>query len=559
MHSRRLTVAAVAALLACSACGAPAQIAPATSPAPSTSGPSTSGSPRPEAPASGPSTPESSTSGSPARGSSAPEATPPVASIKLGALLPLTGPGAWFGAEIKQGLELAAAELDPMPKRGVPFNPSGASEPGAASGGRDASASAPAIPAGGRSAAESEGRPSAGGPTAPGRPPGSPAAGTAATGRSGDAQEVPPASPGASSAGAASTSPVSTGEGTGTETKKPAAPLEAVEPPDRPRDVALVVQAADVQPLDVRSAETEAVKLLGSGVAAIVTASPTPTLTAYPLASGRDVLVLHAGLATDRFPATSRTLLQLRPSVAARAEVLTAHAWQRGIRRLAVLSGGDAFGRAVRAAASARWRQAGGHLVHDESVSLDSSDLRTRLRAASRTGPDAILLGYQGAALGDMANALRGAGYAGQLLAVDDDRAALLAGGPALDGALVLSDAFVPVPGSRGARFAKAYEAHTGSPPSRFAASAYEAATLLATAAGRVARGGRGVTGSRLRDALVAERTFPSLYAGELIVRDDGTIGRPLALFKVDGGKLAFESYVGLDGAVIPAPTEPTP
>ena len=311
----------------------------------------------------------------------------------------------------------------------------------------------------------------------------------------------------------------------------------------------------------MKDAEAELAKLLASGVVAIVTASPTPTLAIYPLAAGRDVLVLHAGLATERFPATSRTLFQLRPSVAARADALSAHAWERGIRRLAVLSGGDAFGRAVRAAVAARWRQQGGHLAHEEGVSLDASDLRPRLRAVARAGPEAVLLGFQGAALGEAARALRDAGYAGQILAADDDRAALLAGGKALEGALILSDAFVPVPGTRGARFAKAYEARHEHPPSRFAASAYEAATLLATAAGRAVREGRGLTGSRLRDILITERRFPSLYAGELVVRDDGTIGRPLALFRVDGGQLAFETYVGLDGVALAAPAaqESTP
>src|SRR5215470_17281113 len=233
---------------------------------------------------------------------------------------------------------------------------------------------------------------------------------------------------------------------------------------------------------------------------------------------------------------------------------MSAHAWQRGLRRLSVVSGGDAFGKAVRAAVSSRWKQAGGQLAHDESVSLDASDLRARLRAAVRTGPEAVLLGYQGAALGEAARALRGAGYAGQILAVDDDRAALLAGGKAMEGVLILSDDFVPVPGSRGSRFAKAYEGKFGHAPSRFAANAYEAATLLATAAERAVRGGRGITGSRLRDVLVKERTFPSLYAGDLVVSEDGTIGRPLALFKVDDANLVFESYVGLDGVALAAP-----
>jgi ABC-type branched-subunit amino acid transport system substrate-binding protein len=457
MRSRRLTVAAVVALLAYLAGQAPAQVAP-----------------RPVAPT-GP-------------------------ALRLGALLPLTGPGAWFGTEIKQGLELAAAELDPAPRRG-----------GAAPGG---------------------------GTSESGTPPGDGAEPKTDTGTR------PPAPAATGETAPAAASP---------ETKKAETrpPPEPVEPADRPRTVTLVVQTVDVQPLDVRDAEAEVNRMLGAGVNAILTASPTPTLAVYPLAAGRDVLVLHAGLATERFPATSRSLFQLRPSAAARADVLGAYAWERGIRRLGVLGDSDSFGRAVRAAVAARWRQQGGHLVHDESVSLDASDLRSRLRAAARVAPEAVVLGFQGTALGEAARALRDAGFAGQILATDDDRAARLAGGRAMDGALILADAFVPLPGTRGARFARAYEARHGQPPSRFAASAYETATLLAEAAQRSLRDGRGVTGSRLRDVLVTGRRFPSLYAGELVVRDDGTIARPLALFRVEREGLTFETYVALDGRAV--------
>jgi ABC-type branched-subunit amino acid transport system substrate-binding protein len=186
-------------------------------------------------------------------------------------------------------------------------------------------------------------------------------------------------------------------------------------------------------------------------------------------------------------------------------------------------------------------------------VSLDASDLRARLRAVARAGPDAVVLGFEGQALGEAARALRDAGYGGLLLATDDDRAALLRGGGALDGALLLADAFVPLPDSRGARFARAYEARYGRPPSRFAASAYEVGTLLAEAGERLLREGRAVAGSRLRDVLVAGRRFPSLYAGDLVVRDDGGLARPLALFRAEGDRLVFETYVDLDGRALGA------
>jgi ABC-type branched-subunit amino acid transport system substrate-binding protein len=201
----------------------------------------------------------------------------------------------------------------------------------------------------------------------------------------------------------------------------------------------------------------------------------------------------------------------------------------------------------------------GGSLAHEESLSLDAADLRARLRPVVRGAPEAVLLGYQGAALGAAAIALRKAGYAGRLLAVDDDRAALLAAGPALDGALVLSDAFVPVPGTRGARFARAYETQHGQPPSRFAASAYEAAVLLADAVPPALRAGR-LSGSRLRDVIVATRRYPSLYAGTLRTREDGTIVRPMALFQVGAGQLSFVDYVDPEGRALGVPkSEPSP
>jgi ABC-type branched-subunit amino acid transport system substrate-binding protein len=246
-------------------------------------------------------------------------------------------------------------------------------------------------------------------------------------------------------------------------------------------------------------------------------------------------------------------LLQLRPAVGARAEILAAYAWARGVKRLGLLAGGDDFGRAVRAGVGAGWRKQGGRLVHEESLSLDAADRRSRLRAVARAAPEAIALGYQGAALGEAARALREAGYAGDLLAVDDDRAALLAGGPALDGAHILADAFVPVPGSRGARFALAYEARHSRPPSRFAASAYEAAVLLADATSAALRAGS-VSGSRLRNALVGVRGSPSLYAGDVVVRDDGAFVRPQALFRVEDDRLSFEGYVGVDGRTLGGP-----
>jgi ABC-type branched-subunit amino acid transport system substrate-binding protein len=236
--------------------------------------------------------------------------------------------------------------------------------------------------------------------------------------------------------------------------------------------------------------------------------------------------------------------------VSARTAVLAAYAWTRGIRRLALVASGDEFGRAVRASLSARWRQRGTPLVAEESLTLDASDVRSRLLRLSRQGPEAIALGFQGRELGELARRLREAGYQGLLLGLDDDRTVLLAAGPEVSNLEILSDAFVPEPDTLGARFATAFEERHRRPPSRHAAAAYDVASLVGRSVQRMLEEGRELprTGAALRATILAGRTFPSVFGGQLTVRDDGMLDRPLALFSMDKGTATFLRYVDSSG-----------
>ena len=99
------------------------------------------------------------------------------------------------------------------------------------------------------------------------------------------------------------------------------------------------------------AAESETNRLLASGVTAIVTASPTPTLAAYPLAARARRPRAPRGpphRPLPRRPAGRCSSSGPRSQPA--AEVLAAHAWELGIGAWPLLAGGDDFGRAVRAA-----------------------------------------------------------------------------------------------------------------------------------------------------------------------------------------------------------------
>jgi branched-chain amino acid transport system substrate-binding protein len=373
--------------------------------------------------------------------SPSPSATSSLPTVRVGALLPLSGASAWFGKEMRQGMELAITDLE--------------------------------------------------------RPP--------------DPDAGPDAAPEAGS---------------------------------EPR-LRLVLEAADVPPLNLKQAADAFARVTATGAPVVFTASPTPTLTVQPLAAARDVLLVHLGLPTDRLASSSRTLIQVRVPITARVDALLAYAAELQVRRLALLAAGDDFGKAVRASLAAGWRRRGGTLVHDESVTLDAVDLPARLRRLVRARPDAVVLGFRGVDLADLAIRLREAGYAGPLALLDDDPAALLAAGPELRDTLVVADAFRPEPGSDGDRFAAAYAKKFGKPPSRHAATAYDAVTLVAAGL-RQAMAERGGTpgGGRLREALLARARFDSVYGGELRLREDGTVTRPLALFTLERGELTFIRYL---------------
>jgi ABC-type branched-subunit amino acid transport system substrate-binding protein len=409
----------------------------------------------------------------------APPPKPALPTVRFGAILPLSGSAGWFGKEMRQGMELAMAELN-RPAEAPPAKP-----PGDGQKATDAKAADPKA----TDEKATEQKPA----------------------------EQKPAE------------------------QKPAA-AQPVAPALPPLGVTLALEAADVAPLDVRKARDEFTRLAALPVHVLFTATAGPTLALQQLAAGRDILLVHQGVVTDRFAAGGRLLLHTRPSVGAQVEALLAHFAARPPRRLAVVVGGDDFGKTVRAAAGARWRTQGRQVV-EESLNLEGPDLTARIRDLVRGTPDAIVLGFRGPELGDVAVRLREARYAGPLFLLDDDRSARLAGGVALEGAVVVTDAFVPELGSAGERFADEYKKKYGAPPSRYAAHAYDAVMMLAEGL----RNAKGIPGgTRLRETLAKLPALPSVYGGATTLREDGTLAGPLGLFTIEQGELAFVRHLGL-------------
>jgi branched-chain amino acid transport system substrate-binding protein len=379
------------------------------------------------------------------------DAKPALPVVTVGALLPLSGPGAWFGREMRQGIQLAVADLTRAP-RNIPRADSLEAFPGEAQ-------------------------------------------------------------------------------------KATVAALRANDASLPPIGVQIVLEAVDVQALDIGRARAEVTRLLATQAPVVFTASATPALAIQPLAAGRDALVVHQGVITGRFPAESRTFLHTRPSVATQIDALLGHLAERGVRRLAVIAGGDDFGKAVRAAVGPRWRERGGSVVAEESWAIEAPDLAARMRQITRQAPEAVVLGFRGPDLGDLVARLRDGRFATALYLLDDDPTVGLAAGFALQHTMVVSDAFAPELSVRGGIFAETYARNYGAMPSRYAASAYDMMVFLGQGIRVALTRGRGTPGgTRLRETLLTLRDVPSVYGGTLVLWKDGTLARPLALFTVQPG-----------------------
>jgi ABC-type branched-subunit amino acid transport system substrate-binding protein len=487
--------------------------------------------------------------GSPARDRSPRDGTP---AVLVGALLPVAGPAAWFGEEMKRGLELAALHAAP-PRRAAPARGGGGRD-GARPDGREApgadrtrSTDADAGAGEGGEARETDeaaepDRDVAGDTPARGDRNDGESSGAAA----GESRRADPRGDAGSRGqeGDAARSGAGRGPSAG-----PAVPPRAAD--GRPA-VRLTVQVEAVQPLDARQALDALGRLAGARV--VFTASPAPTLAVHPAAAGRLLPLVHLGFRGGRLP-PGPLLLHARPTPTRLGQALAAYAWERGLRRVAVVAAGDDASQAVRAGFGAGWRDRGAAPVAEEAVTLEAPDVARRLARVARLRPDAVVAALHGEELGELARRLREAGFDGPVLAADDDPAAALAAGPALTDLWLLTDAFAPVDQARSGRFAAEYQAKFGREPSRFAAAAYDAARLVAEALGAAGRPGAGP--DRLAAAIRARGPAPSVFDGELALGADGTLEHPLALSVVHGGRVAFVRYVGLDGR--PAPPDAAP
>jgi ABC-type branched-subunit amino acid transport system substrate-binding protein len=482
--------------------------------------------------------------------------------LVVGALLPMVGAASWYGDEIRRGLDLAVARVNPPPPRPAPTTSTGSGSGGSGTSGSGSAGST----TGAGSSGSGAGSVGAGSPrsTIPGGRPGGESAADSAASRGGESDaeapveemvgepEEPVAGDDASADGGerSPTASAPSGDregGPGASSGGPgggAAPGRGTAgptPPQPPRlRITLKVENAD--PRDPKALNQAWERLLAAGASVVITASPTPTMVIYPQAAARDVLVVNQGYRHEKVPAQTRVLLHARPSPADLGRAAAGYARDRGVRRLGLLAAGSEFGKQARAALVEAWRAAGRAPVFDESLNVDSPDVPSRLRRLAAAGAEGVVLAYRGEELGDLTARIRAAGVAAPLLVLDDDPLVALSGGPEVADVLVLSDAYADP--DDGQLFPETYRGKYSREPSRFAAHAYETMALVARAAQTLMRESKTFGGGRLRDTLKTVALPSQAFGIPMSFREDGTLGRPLSLSSVERSRVHFIRFL---------------
>lgn len=281
-------------------------------------------------------------------------------------------------------------------------------------------------------------------------------------------------------------------------------------------------------------------------VKAVMTSFSPPTLAIAPIANEKKIMLFNGGGASNSMVGISPYLFHNRSLATDLGVAALYRAKELGATKLAYLQwktdAGDSIANATRAA----WEKLGGKIVGGEAVQQGSTNIDTQVAKIRALNPDAIGLWMFTPEIGLAVKRLREFGFKGPVIGVEFTKQDATVAGAQADGFEYVSDYFRPTdenPWSK--QFAEAYRKKYGEEPEFYAANYYENVYVLAELIRRAkARGGDYWNGEAMRQALVADPNFDSVYGGKMTYKDNGVAIKRVALFKVQGGEGKFEKFI---------------
>ena len=223
--------------------------------------------------------------------------------------------------------------------------------------------------------------------------------------------------------------------------------------------------------------------------------------------------------------------------------------WDMGVRRLGVLFISDPAGEVpVKEFVIPIWKKMGGEIVAVEPHQPGLTDYSAYLARIKAGKPDAI---YSISTGQDQAYIVKGAremGMAIPMIVQDwNTKDFNPITGELSKNVYVVSDFFdKDSSDSTTATFVNAYQEKWKETADFYAANYYDAVFHIAPALIKrvVSKGGNPLDGAKLEEAIWQDPSFKTVYGGTMKLNKDGSVVKPLVVFKVEGGELKIHKKI---------------
>ena len=283
-------------------------------------------------------------------------------------------------------------------------------------------------------------------------------------------------------------------------------------------------------------------------VAYVLGSYSAPGVSCNPLCVEHHVLWVNGG-GVSPLLINKEYLHNTRMTANTQAPFLLKYFWDKGCRKLGTLYWDDPAGRGTEDTITPIWKDLGGTIVASEPADIGLTDYKPFLARIKAAGADCLGLWTWGNDVGYQVMQARKMGFTGLIGGIEHTADAQKIGGKYMEGYLICMDYFDPeLEFAWTQKLVKAYKDKWGEDIEFYAANYYENTYLLAELIKRVVvKGGNPLDGAQLEAAIWDNPKFDSVYGGEMELRKDGTIVKPVCIFAVKEGKLSIVEKVGAE------------
>lgn len=308
---------------------------------------------------------------------------------------------------------------------------------------------------------------------------------------------------------------------------------------------------SDFKNVDTNLTVTGVRKMISIDKTPVILASFSPTsLAAQPIAQKAHVLLLNGGAYSPQL-IDKPYLYTTRPTQDEILPPMLNYFWKTGIRKLALIYVSDPSGELpAKNVVIPTWKKMGGTIVADEPHQPGLTDYGAYLARIKAKSPDAVIDLSTGH---DIAYIIKGAREMGLMCPISitnwtpDNQAITGNASDNVFNCVEFFDRESKDPGTQ--RFIKDYEAKWSEPTDNYSANYYDAVyNVIPELIRRVMKkDGNPLSGEELEKAIWLNPSFNSVFGGKMTIKRNGTVKKPIVIFKITNGKMNMIEKVAVD------------